>query len=163
MRSPEDPAIWEDSEYKALKNDLMRSQIEQNKSKIERNKALTKEANLKSQFWERALVSLENSNLVMELRSTNQVTLPFLSHLSMQAQYNFVSNFQKTKACKPLWRRKKVAKICNMVHYNFESNMFPSILVPLMGFEETCFPSLRAGYCWKGWEVKIFSQISKYF
>ena len=63
MRSPEDPAIWEDSEYKALKNDLMRSQIEQNKSKIERNKALTKEANLKSQFWERALVSLENSHL----------------------------------------------------------------------------------------------------
>ncbi len=56
MRSPEDPAIWEDSEYKAPKNDLMRSQIEQNKSKIERNKALTKEANLKSQFWERAVV-----------------------------------------------------------------------------------------------------------
>ena len=69
----EDPAIWEDVGFKSNKNELMRCQIEELKSRIEMNKALTKEADMKSQLWEKVLVSLENNSLVMELRSTNQV------------------------------------------------------------------------------------------
>ena len=51
----------------------MRIQIEELRSKIDRNKAFTKEANLKSEFWGKASEALDNNSLVLELRSTFQV------------------------------------------------------------------------------------------
>ena len=72
-RSPDETALWEDSEFCNLKKDLMRAQIQEVTSKIEKNKAVIKEANLKSDFWEKASQALGNNSLVLELRSLTQV------------------------------------------------------------------------------------------
>ena len=72
-KSPDETAIWEDSEYRDLKNDHLRYQVEELKTRIEKNKAATQESNLKGQFWEKAAQAMENNNLVLELRSAVQV------------------------------------------------------------------------------------------
>ena len=69
----------DDSDYRQLKNELLRKQVEEiqsniglNKSTIEKNQAVTKAANLKSEFWGIALRGLNSNSLLLELRSPSQ-------------------------------------------------------------------------------------------
>ncbi len=66
--STDETVIWQDVEYRELKNDLMRFQIAELKSKIERNTAIAQESKLKGEFWEKAVEGLNNNNLILELR-----------------------------------------------------------------------------------------------
>ena len=76
----------DESDYRQLKNELLRKQVEEiqsniglnksnielNKSTIEKNQAVTKAANLKSEFWGIALRGLNSNSLLLELRSPSQ-------------------------------------------------------------------------------------------
>ena len=53
-------AIWDENEYGDVKNDLQ-YQIEELKTRIERNKAATHESNLKGQFWKKAAEALKKN------------------------------------------------------------------------------------------------------
>ncbi len=52
--------------------EVMQAQLEELKSRTEFNKAQTREAEKKSEFWDRALESLSNKNIVLELRSSTE-------------------------------------------------------------------------------------------
>ncbi len=50
----------------------LKSRAELNKAQTQLNKAQTREAEKKSEFWERALAGLSNRNIVLELRNSTE-------------------------------------------------------------------------------------------
>jgi hypothetical protein len=61
--------------------EVMQAQLEELKSRTELNKAQTREAEKKSEFWDRALAGVSNKNIVLELRySTEPVNKITLKH-----------------------------------------------------------------------------------
>ncbi len=50
----------------------MQAQLEEIKSRTELNKAQTREAEKKSEFWDRALNGLFSNNIVLELRNATE-------------------------------------------------------------------------------------------
>jgi len=63
--------------------ELMEAQLDEARSRTELNKALTRESEKKSQFWDRAISGLANNSVILEVRNSSELVNYFYVELEV--------------------------------------------------------------------------------